>query len=124
MTSDRPRRSTLLEAPCGLSLAPDAVLELDADGVVLAANDVARELFLLDEADVPGVAVGSLFRDAMPLLDAVGPGGEPLRRNLKLQGLRTNGVPFPVEASVRRMTSQDEVRALCVARQMDFAELI
>jgi PAS domain S-box-containing protein len=124
MTGERPRRSTLLDAPGGLSLAPDAVLELDAQGSLAAANDVAREMFLLAPEDVPGVHVSSLFRDAGPLQAAYGPQGEPLRRRLKLHGLRTNGVPFPVEASVRRLTVQDEVRALCVMRELDFAELI
>jgi PAS domain S-box-containing protein len=68
--------------------------------------------------------VASLFRDAQPLEEACGAAGEPLRQNLKLQGLRTNGVPFPVEASVRRLTLQDGVRAVCVLRDLDFAELI
>jgi PAS domain S-box-containing protein len=124
MGIERPRRTSLLEAPGGLSLAPDAVLELDADGVVQAANDVAREMFLLGPDDVPGVHVGSLMRDAAPLVEAVGPEGEPLRRNLKLHARRTNGVPFPVEASVRRLTLQDGVRALCVLHELDFGELI
>jgi PAS domain S-box-containing protein len=124
MTGDRPRRGTLLEAPGGLSLAPDAVLEVDARGRLAAANDVAREMFLLAAEDVPGVDVRTLFRDASALQEAFEPGAEPLRRRLKLHGLRTNGVPFPVEASVRRLTFQDEVRALCVMRELDFAELI
>jgi PAS domain S-box-containing protein len=114
----------LLEAPGGLSLAPDAVLEVGGHGLLRAANDLAREMFLLAPEDVPGVPVASLFRDARPLEEACGPAGEPLRRNLKLHGLRTNGVPFPVEASVRRLTLQDGVRAVCVLRELDFAELI
>jgi PAS domain S-box-containing protein len=70
------------------------------------------------------VRVASLFRDPELLEESCGPTGEPLRRNLKLHGLRTNGVPFPVEASVRRLTLGDGVRAVCVLRELDFAELI
>jgi PAS domain S-box-containing protein len=120
----RPSHSSTLTRAGTLALAPDAVLEFDGSGVAAAANDIAREMFLLGSEDVPGVHVGSLFRDPEPLLEARTPGTVPVRRNLKLHGLRTNGVPFPVEASVRRVDDDDAVRLLCVLRELDFGELI
>jgi PAS domain S-box-containing protein len=124
MSSDRVKIPVLFGSRDGLAFVPDAVLELDADGIVLAANDLASRMFLLDADALRGVRVERLFRDAGPLRERLAETGRTLRWGMKVQGRRANGVPFPVEASVRVVGVEGETRALCVLRELDFAELV
>jgi PAS domain S-box-containing protein len=107
----------LLHDGDGLGLVPDALLELHADGTVVAGNDLAERMFLRNPA---GLRLEQLFGDARPLLERLARTGEPLHRRVKLQGRRANGVPFPAEASLRHVRG----RALCALRELDFAELV
>jgi PAS domain S-box-containing protein/diguanylate cyclase (GGDEF)-like protein len=100
-----------------LALMPDAALELDADGTILAANDLALALFGTDRDDLLGRSVEPL----LPLRDLLAQhaGHAPAR----LQGHRANGVPVLVETTVRRVDVDGELHVLCALRELDFGAL-
>jgi PAS domain S-box-containing protein len=107
-----------------LELLPDAVLELDGDGSVVAANADAARMFRSTPRELRGLGPERLFRDPRPLTDALATGTQPLRRLVKLQGRRFNGVPFPLELSLRVHTAGEGTRALCVLRELDYGDLV
>jgi diguanylate cyclase (GGDEF)-like protein/PAS domain S-box-containing protein len=79
-----------------LAVLPDAAVELDAAGVVVAANDLALELFGCHRDALVG---GSLERFLPP--GALAGHGEPVRE--RLEARRASGVPVLVEVAVRRL---------------------
>ena len=95
-----------------LALMSDATLVLDERGTVLAANDLALEMF----GHAKDELVGRPVQPLLPLEDAHPRAAEPVPRRLKLQGRRANGVPFPVEASVRPIEIEGQPRMLCAVR--------
>jgi PAS domain S-box-containing protein len=114
---ERANTPVFFGSPSALELVPDAVLELDGHGAVVAANAQAERMFR--SADLRLQSAERLFRDPAPLLEALTAGGEQ-RRLVKLQGRRLNGVPFPLELSLRMR----EGRALCVLRELDYGDLV
>src|SRR3954454_3723893 len=98
-----------------LDLMPAAALELDAQGVVLAANSFALTLFgcrsdaLLGSSVEPYLPIGELLAYDRDLASA------------RLEGQRANGVPIVVDTSVRRLDVDGERRALCVLHELNFA---
>jgi PAS domain S-box-containing protein len=119
MTERSAKTPVFFGNPSGVELIPDAVVELDAAGVVVAANDRAGRMFRSTPAELRGQRVDGLFRDPGPLLEHLA-GPEDPRRLVKLQGRRSNGVPFPLELSVRVR----EAHALCVLRELDYGDLV
>jgi PAS domain S-box-containing protein len=78
-----------------LEIAPDAIVVVDEDGEILAANPRAEELFRLGRDELLGRPVDELF--ARPWLR--------LRRtgsSLEVPALRGDGTEFPAEISVAR----------------------
>jgi diguanylate cyclase (GGDEF)-like protein/PAS domain S-box-containing protein len=59
---------------------------------------------------------------AMPLGDVQRDGGPP--RRMRLEGRRANGVPFPVEASVRWIDADERTQVLCALRELRFGALV
>lgn len=108
----------------GVELIPDAVLELDGDGVVVAANDSAARMFLTTARELRDQRSDRLFRDAEPLRELLAESPPPVRRRVKLQGRRANGVPFPLELSLRVQTVGTRTHALCVLRELDYGDLV
>ena len=103
-----------------LALMSDATLLLAEEGTVLAANDLALEMF-----GHPAEAIlGRPVQPLLPLGDAFASAAEPVSRRLKLQGRRANGVPFPVEASVRVVEVGEERRVLCAVRELGYGALV
>jgi PAS domain S-box-containing protein/diguanylate cyclase (GGDEF)-like protein len=100
-----------------LDLMPAPALELDAQGVVLAANSFALTLFgcrsdvLLGSSIDPYLPIGELLAYDRDLASA------------RLEGRRANGVPVVVDTSVRRLGVDGERRALCVLHELNFAAL-
>ena len=105
-----------------LSLMSEATLVLDEHGAVLAANDLAQEMFGYGEAAMSGKAVAKLLPLAMPLGHVQEEGGPP--RRMKLEGRRANGVPFPVEASVRWIDADEKTQVLCAVRELRYGALV
>jgi PAS domain S-box-containing protein/diguanylate cyclase (GGDEF)-like protein len=88
-----------------LAALPDAALELDDLGVVVAANRPAAELFGCPSEDL----VGSPLERLVPVC---GSAHEPARE--RVEARRANGVPFLVEIAVRRRSGA----SLCVLREL------
>jgi PAS domain S-box-containing protein len=108
----------------GLELVPDAVLEFDGDGVVVAANDSAARMFLCTTDELRGRRADRLFGDPEPLRALLDRGERAVRRLIKVQGRRANGVPFPLELSLRVETRGQQTCALCVLRELDYGGLV
>ena len=105
-----------------LSLMSEATLVLDEHGAVLAANDLALEMFGYGGPAMRGQPVTRLLPLAMPLGDVQQDGGPP--RRMKLEGRRANGVPFPVEASVRWIDADEKTQVLCAVRELRYGALV
>jgi diguanylate cyclase (GGDEF)-like protein/PAS domain S-box-containing protein len=105
-----------------LSLMSEATLVLDEHGGVLAANDLAQEMFGYGGAAMSGKPVVQLLPLAMPLGQVQDEGGPP--RRMKLEGRRANGVPFPVEASVRWIDADEKTQVLCAVRELRYGALV
>jgi diguanylate cyclase (GGDEF)-like protein/PAS domain S-box-containing protein len=100
----------------------EATLVLDEHGAVLAANDLAQEMFGYGESAMSGKAVAQLLPLAMPLGQVQEEGGPP--RRMKLEARRANGVPFPVEASVRWIDADVKTQLLCAVRELRYGALV
>jgi diguanylate cyclase (GGDEF)-like protein/PAS domain S-box-containing protein len=102
-----------------LSLLPDAALEIDLSGVVVAASDGAREMFGYTDEALIGRPLDSLA-GLQAVLERMRVDGVAVRENVKAEGRRSNAVPFPLQASIRLI---DGGGALCVLREHDPGEL-
>jgi diguanylate cyclase (GGDEF)-like protein/PAS domain S-box-containing protein len=100
-----------------LALLPDAALELDAHGTVLAANDLAIELFGCERAEMLGRSLEPL----LPLERVLTQGETHVRE--RMEGRRASGVPVLVEASLRRFEVGGERHALCSLRELSYGAL-
>jgi PAS domain S-box-containing protein len=120
MTSEPANTPVFFGSANGVESLPDAVLEVDLDGVVVAANDDAARMFRSSTQALRGQRADQLFRDPEPLLALLATGEQPRRRVAKLQGRRANGVPFPLELSLRLQ----HARGLCVLRELDYGDLV
>jgi PAS domain S-box-containing protein/diguanylate cyclase (GGDEF)-like protein len=100
-----------------LELMPAAALELDAHGVVLAANALALTLFGCPRDGL----LGSRIEPYLPVGELLAYDGE--LASARLVGQRANGVPVVVDTSVRRMDVDGERRTLCVLNELNFAAL-
>ncbi len=105
----------MVTAPPSLALLPEPALALDADGRVLAASPEAVAMFL---ADPVGRELGSLLADTSRLRRAPSPACRagahvPL---IPLEGVRADGVPFALDASVRVLA---DGALLCVFRELE-----
>ena len=100
-----------------LALLPDAALVLDEDGTVLCANDRAESMFGYVDDDVVGWPM-QLLLPGVPSLRALLTDEDEGVRRPKLEGRRASGVPFPVEAGVRRVDGENGVRVVCTLREL------
>jgi diguanylate cyclase (GGDEF)-like protein/PAS domain S-box-containing protein len=105
-----------------LALMSEATLVLDEHGAVLAANDLALEMFGYGRSDMTGQPLARLLPLAMPLGHVQEEGGPP--RRMKLEGRRANGVPFPVEASVRWIDADEKTQVLFAVRELRYGALV
>jgi diguanylate cyclase (GGDEF)-like protein/PAS domain S-box-containing protein len=105
-----------------LTLMSEATLVLDEHGSVLAANELALEMFGYGPAAMTGQPLSRLLPLAMPLGHVQEEGGPP--RRMKLEGRRANGVPFPVEASVRWIDADEKTQVLFAVRELRYGALV
>jgi diguanylate cyclase (GGDEF)-like protein/PAS domain S-box-containing protein len=83
-------------AKAALAVMTEAALLLDTQGDVLAANGLAGEMLGRRSAELAGCRVSSVL-PLEELLRAFPPAAPPVR--VQVEGVRANGVPFPVEAT-------------------------
>ena len=98
-----------------LRSALDAIISIDADGIVLEFNPAAERMFGYVRADVVGAEMAELIippeqreahrRGMRRMLE----GGEAriLERRIELEAIRADGSRFPVELAVTRMGGTD-----------------
>jgi diguanylate cyclase (GGDEF)-like protein/PAS domain S-box-containing protein len=100
-----------------LALLPDAGLALGADGTIRSANDRAEAMFGYGADALEGwraeVLLPGLPQVADLLGAALGAAG-----SLALQGRRSNGVPFPVEATLRAIAGERDARLVLALREL------
>jgi PAS domain S-box-containing protein len=107
-----------------LESAPDAVLEVDADGHILLANPAAQRLFGYPEGDLVGRAIDLLVPDGMRARHATlraGYAANPAHREmggLELSGLRRDGTEFPAEISLACTQADDGIRVYAAVRDV------
>ncbi|MEA2177035.1 MAG: hypothetical protein QOG77_332 [Solirubrobacteraceae bacterium] len=105
-----------------LALLPDAALEIDLSGAVVAANDGAASMFGYAPDDIAGRPLDSLV-GLEAVVDGMRSDGVTVHDGIKAQGRRSNGVPFPVQASLRIVEPDGDGHALCVLRALDRSEV-
>ncbi|MEA2245577.1 MAG: hypothetical protein QOH46_106 [Solirubrobacteraceae bacterium] len=105
-----------------LALLPDAALEIDLSGAVVAANDRALGMFGHTHDEVVGRPLDELV-DLEAVLDEMREDAVAVREGVKAQARRSSGVPFPVRASLRIVAPEADARAVCVLRELDRGEL-
>ena len=93
----------------------DAIISIDADGLVLEFNPAAERMFGYERADALGREMAELI--VPPALRAAHRGGmhrmlgggesRILDRRLELEAMRSDGTSFPVEIAITRMSGSD-----------------
>jgi len=101
-------------AKAALAVMTEAALLLDPQGDVLAANGLAGEMLGRRSAELAGCRVSSVL-PLEEILPACAPAAPPVR--VHVEGVRANGVPFPVEATLRGVRTHDGPRVLCALRE-------
>jgi PAS domain S-box-containing protein len=108
-----------------LEAAPDAILEVDAGGVIVLANQVAEELFGYTREELVGRNVDSLLPESLVAAHAahrshyrVHPVRRPMGQGLVLKARRKNGVEVPVEISLSPMRVGDSFRITAIIRDV------
>ncbi len=108
-----------------LSAAPDAMLLVDAEGVIHVANDAASVMFGASDEALVGSSVELLVpddvRDDHAAVRAgydVEPTRRPMGTGLQLQGQRRDGSRFPVEISLNPVDLGGEVMTIAAVRDV------
>jgi len=126
MTNQPANKPVFFGSSTGLELTPDAVLELDGDGIVVAANDYAARMFLSTREELRNQRAERLFRDLEPLprgivgqvqlLDAVGMHRRVARGRVEAPGVDFGHVHV-VQANTRDAlwASEQCLRAGCLS---------
>lgn len=93
-----------------VATAPDAILALDPDGIVTAANPAAEAMFGASHDRIVGAPLAHFVEGGAPL--------ESAARNLEVAGRRSNGAAFPAEASFGRTTVEGRPLHIGVVRDV------
>jgi PAS domain S-box-containing protein len=130
MTSRSPQnRSQALRGQLDayLKLSPDAVLALDTDGRIRAANRLAGELFRYDPADLTRLTIEQLVPERFRVAHIVqreayrqAPRARRMGAALGLRGRRKDGSEFPIDVSLQPLP--DEGGHLVVAAIRDMTQ--
>ncbi|HEY1809001.1 MAG TPA: PAS domain S-box protein [Acidobacteriaceae bacterium] len=108
-----------------LEAAPDAIVEISADGQIVLVNRVAEEMFGYSRDELLGQSVDLLVPDAVrqhhrgyrnSYLDH--PRTRPMGSGLDLHGRRRNGTLFPVEISLSPIHTEGGVHVTAVIRDV------
>ncbi len=108
-----------------LSAAPDAMMVVDGDGVIVLANDAATVMFAAEDEPLVGTSVDLLVPDAarrghtaVREQYVAEPSRRPMGTGLQLQGRRRDGTLFPVEISLSPVDLSGEVTTIAAVRDV------
>lgn len=108
-----------------LSASPDAMMIVDAAGVIRLANSAAARMFSGDDPSLVGSSVDSLVPDSEhadhPALRAkylASPTRRPMGTGLRLMGRRHDGSQFPVEISLSPIDLDGTVMTIAAVRDV------
>jgi PAS domain S-box-containing protein len=108
-----------------LEAAPDAILEVDAEGRIVLLNRVSEELFGYPRQELLGMPVETLLPQAMSQRHAAHrasyaatPSTRPMGHGLTLTARRQDGTEFPVEVSLSPIRSDGGFSVLAIVRDV------
>ena len=124
--ADREReREELSRFRALLEAAPDAILEVDADGTIVLLNQVAEELFGYTKEQLLGRNVDTLLPENLAAIHAghrrrylEHPVRRPMGQGLILKARRSNGAEVPVEISLSPSRVGDSFRVTAIIRDV------
>ena len=102
--------------------APDAILTLDAEGVIQLANPAAAREFGYAPEELIGQPITVLFEDARGVgrgLDARAGAASPLDRPIELMASRKDGSPSYLEVSAARWRSESRMFVTAILRDVN-----
>ncbi len=100
-----------------LSLAPEGIIATDRDGRVLVFNRGAEELFGYGEAEVLGkpldilmpARLGAAHQDHLREFEKAPDASRMMNARGMITGMRKDGAEFPIEASIAKLTLNDDL---------------
>jgi PAS domain S-box-containing protein len=108
-----------------LEVAPDGIIEADAEGRILTANQAAQTLFGYSRDELLRLNVDDLVPSALRGGHAAhrakyyaSPTTRPMGRNLILTALRRDGSEVPVEISLSPVYAEDGLHVTAIIRDM------
>lgn len=108
-----------------LEAAPDAILEVDAEGRIVLLNTVAEQMFGYSRKELFGQLMDCLVPDQLRERHAghragytASPTTRPMGSGLNLYGQRKDGSQFPVEISLSPVKSSGGLRVSAVIRDV------
>jgi PAS domain S-box-containing protein len=108
-----------------LEAAPDAILEVDAEGRIVLLNHMAEEMFGYSREELLGLNVDTLVPAAIRgghkehrTSYTAQPQIRPMGTGLKLQAQKKDGTLFPVEISLSPNQSDEGLRVIALVRDI------
>jgi PAS domain S-box-containing protein len=108
-----------------VNTAPDAILGLNKDGIVMSANPACASLFGRDEAQIVGqpvqLCISGLSTDLLKSFfgEVHRDYGRPLRIvRQDFSGSRADGTLFPVQLSLGEVKDIDDLSFACIVRDL------
>ena len=108
-----------------LEAAPDAILEVDAEGRILMLNEAAEKIFGYTRAELLGLNVDQLVPTAMRSghsrhrsLYTDRPQTRPMGTGLELNAQRKDGTLLPVEISLSPNWTDQDLRVIAIVRDI------
>jgi PAS domain S-box-containing protein len=108
-----------------LEVAPEAILEIDAEGQILLANEAAEQMFGYSREELLTLNVDALVPEAQRDIHAqhrLGyarkPEKRPMGSGLQLNAQKKDGSLFPVEVSLSPTPSKEVVRVIALVRDI------
>jgi PAS domain S-box-containing protein len=105
--------------------APDAILQVDADGKILLANRTAGRMFGYSSEELVGIGVEFLVPEAVRSKHAAfrkefakAGVSRPMGPGLNLYAYRKDGTEFPVEISLSPIQTKDGINVTAVIRDV------
>jgi PAS domain S-box-containing protein len=108
-----------------LEAAPDSIIEIDQEGIIVLLNRVTEKMFGYARADLLGKPVEILIPEAQRSAHVhhrahywKHPQTRSMGSGLSLEGQRSDGTRFPVEISLSPVNSDDGFRVTAVIRDI------